>query len=430
MRKLLVLIPLLLITALTTEYSLFKFSRIQQLQNKARSLLVKKDVHVQFTEEVYDLIKNEYWEKIDDKALSEIFIIGAKELGHPYLPNTQDKAGIQKLVSEVTKDMDEKKKKEFVTKLADLTLAGLRPGGRSRLYSQVNEEALKNMVTNANPDSDHYQTLGVNKEAPQETISQAFEQKVEEIKKEETKPEEAAKKITEIEKAYETVKTPQRRELYDQYKIEPTVTNKFIKPGILYLLIKRISPITFQEFVRGFESIEAEEHGDALILDLRGNIGGNIDILQQFLGPFIGPNQYAFEFYNREETTPYKTTTGWLPQLVPYKNVVILIDENTQSSAEVIAATLKKYNVGVVVGRTTKGWGTIEKVFKLNTQLDPTETYSAFLVHTITLRDDGQPIEGRGVDPLISIDDPNWDKELYKYLRRQDLIDAVKSLVE
>jgi C-terminal processing protease CtpA/Prc len=125
----------------------------------------------------------------------------------------------------------------------------------------------------------------------------------------------------------------------------------------------------------------------------------------------------------------FKTRIGWLPSLIQYKKVVVLINENTQSSAEVMAATLKKYNVGVLVGTTTKGWGTVERVFPLKSQLDPSEKYSIFLVHSLTLREDGKPIQGNGVTPTISIKDANWEEQLREYFDNEELIKAVKTVV-
>lgn len=427
MKKLL-FIPIVLLLSFTAFEYKNNFSHLKQVQEKISSAVQKKNVYAEFTGEVYDLIKNEYWEETSDDNLSAMYVLGAKQLGQTVVAKTPNKEGVKNLVGEATKNMDSQQKKEFAVKLTDMVLQSLRPGGRSRLYSQVNEEALKNLVANVEPNTDFYKTLGLPKEAPQEEVKKAYQEKVKEIKKEEKKPEEEKKKMAEADRAYEAVKTPQRRDLYDKYKIEPTVTNKFIKPRILYLPIKKISPQTFQEFTQEVNSIKPEEQGNALVLDLRGNIGGSIDLLQQFLGPFIGKNQYAFEFYRRSQTTPYKTITDWLPGLAPYKNVVILVDQNTQSSAEVIASTLKKYNVGVLVGRKTKGWGTIERVFKLKTQLSGAETYSIFLVHTLTLREDGQPIEGRGIDPVIDTTKEDWEKELFKYVRRQDLVEAVRTL--
>ncbi|KPJ70546.1 hypothetical protein AMJ51_01600 [Microgenomates bacterium DG_75] len=168
---------------------------------------------------------------------------------------------------------------------------------------------------------------------------------------------------------------------------------------------------------------------DTLILDLRDNVGGAIDGLPYFLGPFIGAEQYAYQFYHQGEKTDFKTRTGWLPSLVRYKKVVVLVNEGTQSSAEVMAATLKRYNVGVVVGASTKGWGTVEKVFALKTQIDPNEKYSMFLVHSLTLRDDGEPIQDKGVDPTININNPGWEEQLMAYFNYPELVEAVKEIL-
>jgi len=46
-----------------------------------------------------------------------------------------------------------------------------------------------------------------------------------------------------------------------------------------------------------------------------------------------------------------------------------LIDGGTQLSAEEMVVAIKKYNVGVVVGESTRGWGTVEKVFKRELKL-------------------------------------------------------------
>lgn len=430
MRKFIPLLFIVLGLIFVSEFFFFRFSHLNPVQEYIFSVTQKKDPYSEFVGEIYDIVKENYWEEINDEQLSNRFLTVSRELAPSQVLSSKDKKGVKKLVGEITKDLTPPKKKELTLKLSDLTLASLLPNNRSRLYAQVNKEALKNLVQNVDPKTDLYKNLGVSKQAPQAEVKKAYEQKVEEIKKEETKaPEEAKKKLKETNRAYEALETPQKRELYDKYKIEPTVSNKFIKPGILYIPIKRISPQTFQEFINEINSINKDEHGDALILDLRGNIGGSIDLLPQFLGPFIGKNQYAFEFYKRGKPIPVKTVTDWLPSLVPYKNVVVLIDQNTQSSAEIIASVLKKYNAGVLVGTKTKGWGTIERVFDLKTEIDPKEKYSLFLVHTITLREDGQPIEGRGVEPLIDTAQKDWEKELLKYFHRSDLVEAVKGLV-
>jgi len=211
-------------------------------------------------------------------------------------------------------------------------------------------------------------------------------------------------------------------------KIEPTIYSKRISPNVLYLKIKKFSPTTFDEFQK--QTIKQDVKGDSLILDLRGNIGGSIDILPYFLGPFIGKDQYAYEFYHQGERIPFKTKTGWLSSLVRYKKVVILIDNKTQSTAELMASVLKKYNVGVLVGSTTRGWGTVERVFPIENQPISNTKYSLFLVHSITLREDNQPIEGRGVNPDIDIKSNNWKSQLFSYFSSKELIESVDSALK
>ena len=336
--------------------------------------LAEKNVYIAFLFEVYDKIQQNYWQKISDEELSNLFKLGAEKLIRaPQTLDSKDKAGLKKMLANIIKEMDKEKKKEFSTDLANLVLNNLKPLGRSTLYTQKDEQVLKNRVENINPETQEREP----------TVST---------------------KIGESE-------------------------NGLIRPDIWYVRLQKISPTTFEEFQEQADKIDQTANPTSLILDLRGNVGGSIDILPYFLGPFIGQGQYAYEFFHQGQHIPFKTKTGWLASLVRYKKVVILIDEKTQSSAEVMAATLKKYNVGVLLGRPTKGWGTVEKVFSLEQQIDPNEKYSIFLVHSLTLRDDGQPIEGRGVNPLINIDDESWPEQLLAYFNYPDLIKAIKEIL-
>jgi C-terminal processing protease CtpA/Prc len=66
----------------------------------------------------------------------------------------------------------------------------------------------------------------------------------------------------------------------------------------------------------------------------------------------------------------------------------------------------------------------------LQTVLDPKQTFSAFLVHTLTLADDNQPIEGRGILPQINITDKAWASQLNAYYNDPGLVEQIKNLVK
>ncbi|MFA4873559.1 MAG: S41 family peptidase [Patescibacteria group bacterium] len=395
-------------------------------------------IYTEFLLEIFDKVKENYWKKVTDEELITLFRLSAEKVtGKTLALPSVDKSGLAQMFEEAVAREAEEKKKDTTSQIATVALANLEPFGRSGLYTQKDETNLKNMVQNIDTSTDLYQTLGVDKSATQEDIEQQYASKSQDLTatvNDKTKTEEerkvAEEKLALITRAHDTLQKEETRETYNQSGAEATVVGALVRPEVLHLKIKRFSPVTVDEFVKVANAFDTGDALHSLILDLRGNIGGAIDLLQYLLGPFLGQNQYAFEFFHQDEYTPYKTVAGWLPSLVRYKKVVVLIDGNAQSSTEMMAAALKKYNVGVLVGTKTKGWGTVEKVFALDHQIDPTQKYSMFLVHSLTLRDDNLPIEGRGVDPAVNINDKDWETQLNEYFSYPPLIDAVKKVLK
>lgn len=388
-----------------------------------------QNTYVVFLTEVYDKIQQNYWDKLPDDKLIALFVAGTEKLTNQSISvKPSNKKGLEKILTQTINNLSATdKKKEFSVNLADLVLVNLHPFSRSRLYVEQDEAKLKNTVENRNPEINQYQALGVDKNATAAEIDKTYQQKNEQLIKESSP--EAKQKLAEVEKAYQVLADPESRKVYDVSGVEPTMDYKLLRPDIFYIHIHKFSPTTIDELVRITQKVDQGEILNTLILDLKDNIGGTIDGLPYFLGPFIGNDQYAYQFYHQGEKSDFKTKLGFLPSLVRYKKVIILINEGSQSTAEVMAATLKKYNVGVVIGTTSKGWGTVEKVFPLEKQIDPQEKYSLFLVHSLTLREDGQPIDGKGVDPVINTKDLNWESKLYSYYHYEELAKALKEVL-
>jgi C-terminal processing protease CtpA/Prc len=387
------------------------------------------DKYVAFLLEVYDKINENYWQKPEENNLITLYEKGVEKItDQPQQWNCQDKQCVEKKLEEKMNGISsEKAKKEFAQQLADIVLANLQPFGRSRLYVQKDEIALQKRVTNQT-DKDYYQELEVDKEASVEKINQKAEEKIAQLMPQATESPEVQEKINKIKEAQQVLGDEKAKENYDTAGIAPTIEYELIQPEILHLHLTKFSPTTLEDLQRITEKFDQGEKLDTLIIDLRDNVGGAIDGLPYFLGPFIGNNQYAYQYYHQGENEDHKTKLGWLPSLVRYKKVVVLINENAQSSAEVFASVLKKYNVGILVGKTTKGWGTVERVFPIENQIAENEKYSMFLVHRLTLRADGQPIQSKGVEPHIDITKEDWQDKLYDYIPYPDLITAVNQI--
>lgn len=138
---------------------------------------------------------------------------------------------------------------------------------------------------------------------------------------------------------------------------------------------------------------------DGIVLDLRSNGGGWVQSAQETIGRFVaderGPALY-------EDTTPGTGGEQPLPILrgeVAAHNVpmVVLVNNGTASAAEIVAGTLQHYERATVVGQTTFGKGSVQRVYEFD------DGSSARLTIAEWLTPGKQRLEGAGVVPDIPI---------------------------
>lgn len=384
------------------------------------------NAYVRFDMEAYDSILKNYWSQMKEEDLATHFQLSVQKAQNasstpPLI--TKDRAGTAKMISDAIAALpdDEAKKKLTLDTLVVVTY-NLQPVGRNGILSSKEETALRQNVSNINPETDLYKNLGVEKGATAEVVEKAFKEKEAVLAKEGTP--EAKKELEQITYAHKVLTDQNSKALYDENKIEPTVSGRVLGKT-LYLAISKISPTTLQEFGIIVNNASTTPKLDSMIIDFRGNVGGALDFLQYFLGLFIGEKQYAFDLFHQGDYQVQRTVLSKFDQLSRYKEFAILTDNMTQSTAELTTAAFKRFGLAHVVGTATRGWGTVENTYPIETTIAQGEKYSLFLVNNITLRDDNQPIEGRGVDPDIDIKNPNWRNELPKVFRSQSLIEAV-----
>ncbi len=387
------------------------------------------DAFVRFEMEAYDKILQNYWSKTNDGELSELFRLSLAKAASTspdliILP-TKDRAGTAKMLATQFANTQNIAKKDLAINTAIVVLYNLQPAGRNGLLSSEQETELRNNEKNINPAKNLYQDLGVLNNASQTEVNKAFENKKAELSAS-TSPE-AKAKLQEAAYAHEVLTREDTKARYDQAKIEPTVFEQRIG-GTLYFYWDKVSPTTLEEFGMNIINASTTPGLDSLIIDLRGNIGGTLDFARYFLGLFIGQNQYAFDLFHQGDYQVQRTVLAKLPELNRYKEIAILTDNMTQSTAELITATLKRFRMARVVGTATRGWGTVENTYPMDTVIDPAKKYSLLLVNSLTLRDDNQPIEGLGVDPDVDITKPGWQNKLPQFFRQPSLISALSKV--
>jgi len=391
----------------------------------------ERDVYVRFVMEVYDSIVKNYFAKAKDEDYAKLFQLSVqkanKQTTLPILISN-DRVGVSKMVNDVLLlQTSTTSKKQLVIEIINVATYNLEPLGRNGLFSQKQETALRQNVSNINTEKDLYKDLGVEKGVPVAVVEQAYKEK-ETVLAKSTNPE-AIEELKKISYARKVLTDENNKRLYDEKQIEPTVFGKIIG-RTLYVSMSKISPTTLQEFGVLIEKANAVPKLDSMIIDFRGNIGGALDFAQAFLGIFIGQNQFAFDLFHQEEYQVQRTTFPKFEPLARYKDMVILTDSMTQSTAEVTSAVFKRQKLATVIGTATRGWGTVENTFPLETIIDEGEKYSLFLVHSLTLRDDNVPIEGRGVTPDIDIQKVSFKKELRETIKNSSLLQAVEEQIK
>lgn len=389
------------------------------------------DATVRFSMEAYDLIEKNYWVKpggyaqFNTPELPELFRLALNKAGVPSTLASSTRSGAEAMLAEafVAATSSEAKKKLALDTLT-IVLYNLPPVGRASLLSAQQVKELRQNVANINPANDLYKDLGVPTSAPPEAIEKAYDQKVAVL--EQSTSTAAKEELEKVTYAKEVLSDSGKKQLYDTAKVEPSVSARTLGKT-LYLGFNKISPTTLQEFAWEIARASTTPALDSLILDFRGNVGGALDFTPAFLGLFIGQNQYVFDLYRQGDTEAQRTTLPQFPELSRYREVAVLTDSMTQSTAELTAAALKRLRIAHIVGGRTRGWGSVENTYPLSTSIDPDTTYALFLVNSLTLRDDQQPIEQNGVLPDVDTAAAGWRNQLTKYFTSASLITALSS---
>ncbi|MEN9524425.1 MAG: hypothetical protein RL536_494 [Candidatus Parcubacteria bacterium] len=423
---------MLVVVAGSVYYFSYYSGSDKSVDNNSSAKAIEKDVYVHFVMDAYDKISENYWMKVGDyKAhnameLPELLRLSLKKASNSdQVSEAHDRDGaLQMITAALDKATSTEQKKQLSIQTVLVLTYNLLPVGRNNLLSAQQEVALRREVSNIDTGKDLYKDLGVQKGADTKQIDTAFKEKAATLSQ--ATSTQAKAELQKITYAKKVLTNESTKALYDEVKIEPTGFSH-IFGKTLYLNIKKISPTTLQEFVRAVDEASTTKSLNSLIIDFRGNIGGDLAFANALPGLFIGDRQYAYDLFSKEDYRPQRTYLKKYKDLERFKDVVILVDNRTQSTAELTAAILKRLNIARVVGTATAGWGTIENTYPLDVSVDPAQKYSLFLVNNITLGDDNQPIEGRGVIPNVDISKADWKSELAKYFDSPAFISVIQA---
>ena len=137
----------------------------------------------------------------------------------------------------------------------------------------------------------------------------------------------------------------------------------------------------------------------ALILDLRGNLGGAEETLLRLIGNLCDHDVTVGELKRRKETKPLIAKTRGQGGFKG--KVVVLVDSESASAAEVLARVLQLEKRGVVLGDRTSGKVMRSRFYPHEMGVDTVIMYGASITDADIIMSDGVSLEGAGVTPNL-----------------------------
>jgi len=183
--------------------------------------------------------------------------------------------------------------------------------------------------------------------------------------------------------------------------INPTdVTSRLIDGGALgYIQISSFGSGVADDFTSQLRTLlEARVHG--VVLDLRGDLGGFVDQARTIASQFVGSGPIYWEQTADGTRAPYDAEPGGIATN-PSLPVIVLMDRDTASASEILAAALQDTGRGRLLGTTTYGKGTVQEW-----QLLGQDTGGFRLTIARWLTPAGRWINGRGLTPNVTFQAP------------------------
>jgi len=175
----------------------------------------------------------------------------------------------------------------------------------------------------------------------------------------------------------------------------PSMTWELKDGNIAYIRIYQFSKVGGQDFRKAALEILNSE-ADKIILDLRNNPGGFLEIAQEIAGWFLEAGQIvAIEDFG-EGQEPERFLSEGNSRLLSYP-IVVLIDKGTASGSEILAGALRDNRGVKLIGENSFGKGLVQQLINLNDGSSVKVTVAKWLTPK------GESIQEKGLVPDIEI---------------------------
>ncbi len=179
----------------------------------------------------------------------------------------------------------------------------------------------------------------------------------------------------------------------------PTVQYEMLEDGMAYIQLTEFDDVSVKQFENALASVR-KAGMKGMILDLRANPGGSLSAVVDMARMILPEGMIVYTEDKSGKRSEYKCD-GKKELDVP---LVVLVDMNSASAAEIMAGAIKDYELGTLVGTTTFGKGIVQQIIPFRDGSALKVTISAYYTPK------GNNIHGLGIEPDVICE---FDGEAY-----------------
>ncbi|MCL1888622.1 MAG: S41 family peptidase, partial [Kiritimatiellaeota bacterium] len=182
-----------------------------------------------------------------------------------------------------------------------------------------------------------------------------------------------------------------------------TVWLEMLGDGVAWVKISRFTEKTAEAFGGALHAMATLHKATAMVLDLRDNPGGVVGAAVEVAGCFLPRGATVVSTRGREDHDAVMKTSDGEKAKWP---VVVLVNKNTASAAEILAGALQDHRRAVIVGEKTFGKASVQHVtrFRLRPEVGMRLTVARYFTPN------GRMIQGEGIAPDIEADGDALEK--------------------
>ena len=136
-----------------------------------------------------------------------------------------------------------------------------------------------------------------------------------------------------------------------------------IKPGVGYMHVTQFMETTSREVGDALDRFQKTAPLQGLVIDLRANPGGLLNEAVNMSDKFLQRGQIVVSQKGRAfPDQVYRASRGETGAKYP---IVVLVNRNTASAAEIVSGALQDHDRALIVGETTFGKGLVQTIFQI-----------------------------------------------------------------